>query len=425
MSSINRKLGETEEEFCERIFKAKFIEGWTWKEVADIINNELNYNLSDDAYRKRASRTKSVKLQDTFVTSDDVISNGQLSWGDIKYNSPTYITEEALDSIEHYVELDEVIKERVKLKDERNQINSILRRITREETLKEMVHDAVSLINDKFILPCPKPDELQKLKNTSPTREAILQLSDVHYGIEIDNYWNKYNPEICKQRLAQLRDKVIINCKKNRVMTLHITNLGDLISGRIHTPLRINSRMDVVTQTQHISEILAEFIADLSHHIPEIKYYDCLDNHSRIEPIKENSLNLESLARFTAWYLKERLKEFKNVTIYDVNKYAPDIIDFETLGHKVIAVHGDKDKPNKVIQNLSLMTQEHYDLVLTSHRHHFSADEVNQTLLLSNGSVMGTDDFAEKLRLSANPSQNLIIVTEDNVMDTFYRIVLN
>ena len=432
MNNFSRRINETEEEFCERIFKAKFIEGWTWKEVANIINDELNYNLSDDAYRKRASKIKSVKLQDTFSTSDDVISsdvisNGQLSWGDISYNSSTYITEEALDSIEHYVELDGVIKERVKLKDERNQINSILRRITREETLKEMVHDSISLIDEKFKLNPPKPDVLYKLNknNVEEHRHAILQLSDVHYGAIIDNYWNKYNPEICKSRLEQLRDKVIVNCKKNMVSKLYIANLGDLISGRIHAQLRINSRMDVVTQTQQISELIAEFIADLSHYIPEIEYYDCLDNHSRIEPIKENSLSLESLARFTAWYLKERLKEFKNVKIVDTNKFAPDIINFEVLGHKIIAVHGDKDKPTNVIQHLSLMTHDHYDLVLTSHRHHFSADEVNQTLLLSNGSVMGTDEYAEKLRLNAYPSQNLIIVSKENIMDTFYRIVLN
>ena len=406
IDEFKRELGETEEEFCARIFKLKFIESLTWREVADIINSELNKNLSGDAYRKREKAMRE-RPEDEY---------NQLSWN---LSTPS----EQVSSIDDYeYELDEIVKERQKIKDERVQINSILRRITREDTLKEMVHDAVSLMDEKFRL---EPTSSDILFTPDDDRQAILQLSDLHYGIEINNYWNKYNPEICKHRLSVLKDRIIEKCIRQNISTLYVINLGDLIAGRIHTPLRINSRMDVVSQTQQISELVAQFLGDLSSYVINIEYYDCLDNHSRVEPIKENSLNLESLARFTAWYLKERLRSIKNIHINDVNEFAPDIINFEVLGHKVIAVHGDKDKPNKVIQNLSLMTQQHYDLVLTSHRHHFSADEVNQTLLLSNGSMMGTDEFAEQLRLTADPSQNLIIVTKDNVMEVLYRIVLN
>ena len=406
IDEYKRGQEETEEEFCARIFRLKFIDGLTWRNVADIINSELNKNLSGDAYRKREKAMRDRPVDEY----------NQLSWD---LSTPN----EQIAEIDNYeYELDKIIEERQKIKDERVQINSILRRITRENTLKEMVVDAVSLMNDKFKLE-PVYSDIMYMSESS--KQAILQLSDLHYGIEINNYWNKYNPEICKHRLSVLRDRIIEKCAKENISKLYVINLGDLIAGRIHTPLRINSRMDVVSQTQQISELIAQLLADLSTYIDVIEYYDCLDNHSRVEPIKENSLNLESLARFTAWYLKERLKQFKSIHINDVNEFAPDIINFEVLGHKVIAVHGDKDKPHKAIQNLSLMTHQHYDLVLTSHRHHFSADEVNQTLLLSNGSMMGTDEFAEQLRLTADPSQNLIVVTEDSVMDVLYRIVLN
>ena len=398
--NFKKSMDETEEEYCARIFRARFTDGLTWKEVANIINTELNKDLGEDAYRKKASK---------IIPPYNIKSN---------WNSGVCEVEQS--TLTDDLELDEVLKERQKIKDERNQINSIFRRITREETLKEMVKDAVSLMDEKFKLnPIESKNDFSLAK-----KQAILQLSDLHYGIEINNYWNKYNPEICKHRLSQLRDKIIELCVKENISKLFVINLGDLISGRIHTPLRINSRMDVVTQTQQISELVAQFLSDLSTYV-SIEYYDCLDNHSRVEPIKENSLDLESLARFIAWYLKERLKEFKAITIHDVNTFAPDIINFDVFGHKIIAVHGDKDKPNKVIQNLSLMTKEHYDLVLTSHRHHFSADEVNETLLVSNGSMMGTDEFAEKLRLNSQPSQNLIVVSKNNVMDVLYRIVLD
>lgn len=401
---FKRDADESEEAFCERVFKYKDFYALTWKDVAEIINNELNLDLSSDAYRKRAY--KNVQNQyNTFVEND-----GQYSL----FEQPEFLESDV------EFEIDELIKEKQKLKDERVQINSLIRRITREDTLKEMVKDAVSLMNDKFLL---IPNKIKE-KNNESNKIAILQLSDLHYGIEINNYWNKYDTQICCDRLSKLLLEVKEKCEKNNVSKLIIVNLGDLIAGRIHTPLRINSRLDVVTQTQHVAELLAQFISILSETL-DIEYFDCLDNHSRIEPIKENNIDLESLSRFVGWYLKERLRDFANVKINVDNTFAPDIIAFSVFNHKVIGVHGDKDKPSGVIQNLSLMTQQHYDLVLTSHRHHFSADEVNQTLLLSNGSIMGTDEYAEKLRLSAKASQNLIIVSEENVMDTFYRIVLN
>ena len=67
-------------------------------------------------------------------------------------------------------------------------------------------------------------------------------------------------------------------------------------------------------------------------------------------------------------------------------------------------VHGHKDKPEKVVDNLILMTKQDYELILTSHLHHFSCDEKNEVLVVSNSSLMSTDDYAAKLRLSAKPS---------------------
>ena len=37
---------------------------------------------------------------------------------------------------------------------------------------------------------------------------------------------------------------------------------------------------------------------------------------------------------------------------------------------------------------------------------------------------MGTDNYAESLRLDSAPSQNIIIVTEDNVAETIHRVIL-
>ena len=119
-------------------------------------------------------------------------------------------------------------------------------------------------------------------------------------------------------------------------------------------------------------------------------------------------------------YLKTRLP---NIAYID-NIYSDDIVTFEVLGHKVCGVHGHKDKQKSIINNLTTLTQQHFDMILSAHMHHFSADEQNDTLLISNSSLMGTDDYALSLRLNGSPSQNLIIVTKEYVAKEILRIVV-
>ena len=313
----------------------------------------------------------------------------------------------------------ELKKEKVRLSDERVQNNAYVRRLAREETIKEIALEAAKEIGKKvhLKLPAERIAPLNKEHN-----EAILCISDWHYGIEICNPWNYYNTEVAMDRIAKLKEKTIEYCNKNGVKTLHIFNLSDLIAGRIHLTIRLQSRIDVITQIMQVSELLAEFINDLSHHF-NIEYYSCNDNHSRVEPNKEDSLDLESLCRITDWYLRNRLESNSRVNI-NANEFGPDIISANVNGHTVLGVHGDHDKPNSAIANLTNFTSQKCELIVAGHRHHFSADELCNTILLCNGSVMGTDSYAHDLRLRSKPSQNLIIVSQENVMEALYIIVL-
>ena len=50
---------------------------------------------------------------------------------------------------------------------------------------------------------------------------------------------------------------------------------------------------------------------------------------------------------------------------------------------------------------------------------------VSNNLLISNSSLMGTDDYAQSLRLTAKPSQNLIILGKNNPIECIYNIRLD
>ena len=383
---FKRQPNEKFNDYKIRLYELKYSDGLTWKDISSLIEDQYGICLSPDACRNQARRLRNKNNYEEQLNPDDALFNIQ--------------------------------KEKVKVRDERIQVNAIIRRISREETLKEIAKDAVEVIKDSKPLNFPDFIEIDDADGI-----GILHLSDWHYGLELDSYWNAYNPEIARERIVNLRNKVCEKLLKNHIRELFVINTGDMISGNIHLQLRLNSRIDVITQTIEVSELLAEFINDLSNNFI-IKYADCLDNHSRIEPKKADSLDLESLARITSWYLKERLKDNNNVTFIG-NRISNDVITFNVYGFNVCAVHGHKDKPERIAEHMILMNKENYDLILTSHYHHFSADEKNETIILGNSSLMGTDDFAEKLRVSSRPSQNLIISTQDNVVDSIFRILVD
>lgn len=382
--------GESDEDYRFRIYALKESNNLCWEEIAQIINNETGESYSESKYRKE--------------------------WKNYRRG---YQDRDAEDSVSP--EVDEVMakhialeKEKVRLSDLRTQTRADIRRLAREETCKEIAVETAKIMNAK------KQLAVTPIKDTTGNA-AIIPIHDWHYGIEIDTPFNAYNPEICVARVNEFLNNIFYRCDKNNVTKVYVANLGDMIAGMIHLQIRLESRYDVITQIMNVSEIIAEFLSKLAERY-EVHYVDCLDNHSRIDPNKKTAMALESLARITTWYLRERLGD--GVEFHD-NFWGPDICSFECKGFNIIGVHGDKDKPATIIDKLSTFTKEHYDLVISAHLHHFSADESNETMLISGGSLMGTDDFATSLRLSSKPSQNIIIVTDDNVCDSLYRVVLH
>ena len=381
--ALDAKTFTSQQEGVEYLCSLKTSLGLTWEDIADISSQVFGTTYKEGYFRRNYG--DAVKLQ------------------------------EAEDQYEE--KLLTLKKERVKLSDERCQNNAYIRRLAREDTIKEIALTYAEKMSSKKMLDIPEfIDEPSK-------RDAILCISDWHYGIEVENALNKFSPEICKQRVSKLTSKTLQHCRAYGIKHLNLLNLGDMIAGRIHLQLRLESRIDTITQIMEVSEILAEMITKLSSEL-KVDYYSCTDNHSRLEPNKADSLELETLARITDWYLKSRLNNNPNVT-FNANPFGPDIITFKCKGHNIAAVHGDADTPTAAATSIARLTRSTYDLVLLAHRHHFAADELNETLVVSNSSLLGVDQYSFRLRLSAQPSQNLIVVSEDNVTESIHRIALS
>lgn len=361
----------------------------TFYDITDEMNERFNHSYSEGYWRRRYHSLASDILEE--VSADEN-------------------KDDALMALK---------LERYKLADERTQANAYYRRLSREQTIKEIAIEVADKISSKKILP-----QFDIAHRANDSKEAILCISDWHYGMDFTNYWNNYNPDIARERIVKLQDMVTKTIVDEGISRLHIVNLGDMIAGRIHLTIRLESRIDVITQTIEVSEILAEFVHALSQYA-KIDYYDCADNHSRLEPNKKEALNLETLQRIIPWYLQTRLSNQNDITIHTNNRYGEDIINFNIFDYKIAGVHGNKDRPIDVVNNINLLTKEHFDMILTAHLHHFSADEKDDTLIISNGSLMGTDTYSKNLRLYSRPSQNLIIATPNNCFYSLERMVLD
>lgn len=375
--------------YVNRLIVNKINYQLTWQDISDLVFQNFNVRKAESTYRRKGKLIENT----SYDNKDDLT--------DILF---------------------EIKKERIKLSEERVQTNAYIRQLAREDTLKEIAVSVASTIDDKFKLKFSYQGSYNNGKRT-----AILEVSDWHYGININNPWNVYNPEEARKRVSRLIDQVTYYCNLFDIQQICVLNLGDLIAGRIHLTLRLESRIDTITQIIEVSELLAQMLAEFSNRGFIIDYYDCVDNHSRLEPNKKESIDLESLSRITHWYLKTRLTDFaaENAINIHENEFGQEIITCECNGYKVGGVHGHNDHPNQVINNITTLIQQHFDLICTAHLHHFSADEDNETRLVSNGSLMGTDTLAQKIRKNSRPSQNLIIVSEKSVTEAIIPIMVD
>lgn len=319
------------------------------------------------------------------------------------------VTSDNADDISNEIEekLRTLFKEQTKYRD----IMNAYRRSLRNEARVEVLVDAIKTsVKELEALPKVKSLPLTNLNNN----EAVLLISDLHIGVECDNFYNTYNSKVASERLSKLANETIKYCARNKVKRLNILNLGDLIHGIIHTSARVEQEMDVISQVMTASELLAETLNLLQNAAPEVVYRSCSDNHSRMLSNKHESIEQENLFRLVDWYLQERLKgtkiEFKNDNI-DVSIGKFDLMN----GKKMVFCHGHNCNINTAVQMMNGATREFVDYVCMGHYHCEKVKSFQGSRVIVNGSIVGTEQYALSKGLFSKPSQILMIFENDSL----------
>lgn len=316
----------------------------------------------------------------------------------------------------------DIRKEKQKLFDQRREYNKLLISDARAEHLNdELLHIAENL-NKKYPL-----IQLDKYKQGNTKREALLALSDWHYGMVTDNIWNTYNTDICKQRVEKLVFKVIDYLELNRIDMLHIVLLGDAAHGGCHVSCRVKSEEDVCDQIMHVSEIMAEAINKISACVSHITVYSCYGNHLRTIQNKKDSVDSDNLEKLIPWWLKQRLKDNSKIDI--VESEYKEFTRIDVCGYHVCCVHGNLDSFKNLGSTINTIFSRKFgetiDYTISGDKHHleeFEQFDIENILIRS---LCGTDDYANGKRLYSKPGQTLMIFNLEDGREATYHIPLN
>lgn len=299
----------------------------------------------------------------------------------------------------------ELEKEKVKFQDQKREYKALLRTDARFDHLVDEMNKSIAKLNTTN----PLVNKYEGIFDNNDSTESVVILSDWHFGIEEENYWNKINIKIAKERVNTLKEHIIKYAKRHNVKILHVELLGDLINGFLHLGTRVANEEDVIDQSMHCAELIGQLLNELAVKIPNIKVYSTIGNHGRCSPNLKESISSENFERLIPWYLNGRLKS--NVELME-NTYEDDIIVYKFLNETIVAVHGHNDKIGSAISDLSEMLKIFPTECHLGHYHAYQEFDKHSMTTTVNGTLSGVDSYAKAIRKTSQAIQVMMIYNE-------------
>ena len=404
--ALSRREGESIAEHHKRLVRGKLVD----KTLSDYDYSELSKYVYGKEYAPDVARRMMYGSRKTL----DLLENERIN-GTTDKNVLNEIDEKLI----------ELRKERQRFFDQRREYNKLLSADGRKEYMYDRLIAAAEDLYDTVgnvyrETNCENDDEYSD-------NEAVLVFSDWHYGMIADNVFNKYNTEICVQRITRVVQEAVKRIQLHQCRKLHIVVLGDLIHGGIHASVRVASEELVCDQLMQASEILAQSIDYLSQFVNETVVYITYGNHARTIQNKKDNIHHDNMERIVPWWLEQRLFRNENVSI------APDtqmeFLFVSAAGHDLCASHGDIDSVKSSPRMLTTLFGKQYgkdiEYILLGDKHHMeSFEELGVTSMIC-GALCGTDDYANDKRLYSTPSQLLLIFNPVDGLDAEYRLKCN
>ena len=369
--SLKKLSDETQDQYFYRICKMKDSLGFTWPQIAEIMNDELGCDKGESAYRKDWAA-----FQRIFNANADKLV------GDTKY----------LDEIkEAKYELE---KERQKLYATKVEANRNLRHESRKELFYENIKNSIET------LPMPKIVAGNSSYIIDYNRTYLLAIADIQGGAKFKVANNEYSLAICEERFNKLLDMVIEYIQYHEINRLHIVELADSVQGILRlTDLKLNET-SVVEATITVSRLIAGFLNTLSAYCYIDYYHTPTSNHSQLRQIgsKASELALEDMEYVIGNYIHDMLIDNNRVSVHLNDGY--DYIEIPIFDFNIMAMHGHTIKNlDTALRDLSATHRKLIDYIIVGHFHNGKVipgneHESHDTEVLMCPSFQGTDPYA-------------------------------
>lgn len=396
---LKRRDEETPLSYIKRLgeLKDSGIINMTWDELAKVFNRELRENgeeFTESAYRKKYALMKKFnnEFQSVVVNSAEVNELKELRR--------------------------ELEKEKVKIRDERNEYRKLIRDEARKESYKEQFIRSVEEAAGRNPVPYSQENHRPIIRGNSV---VVVPLTDIHLGIQIHNYWNDYDEDVFRHMLDNYCDRVIEIAVRHGAEDA-VVLCSETMSGLIHESLRIQNNQDLIDQFLNVTDYICDFLYKLSFHFNNIDFYVAPGNHSRINPKKDQGLAKENMDCLLIPFIRAKMQNYQNIHTHE-NDVDSSIALFDVMGVKVAFVHGDKDVPGSAVKNISNMVGYKPDIIVMGHLHYNMYTTDNNTKIIQSGSFVGPDEYSVSRRLIGKPEQTVFIVN-DNGLDCIYDIQL-
>lgn len=386
--SIKRRDGESYLAYAKRITNGK-VDGTLDIDYVEWGNALIDKEYSSDNFRK------------SFYVISEMLKNIDIEVED------NFTEDDLLRELEN--KKIELQKEKIKFQDQRNAFNKLIRERARQEELNELI---VSTINNNL----PKLNYIHK--EVVPTdNDLMVSLNDIHYGIWIDNAWNTYNSDVCRDMFEEYLDKIIQIQKRHNSQNCYVCANGDLISGISHKVIQLENKENVVQQLMGVSELISNFLYELSQHFDNVIFSSVAGNHSRLDK-KDDSPKDERLDDLVEFYLKARLQNVKNIHIND-DKLDTSIYLLNIRGKNYLNSHGDYDDSNYKVLSLVSMVDKPVYAVCLGHKHRNKSDYIQNIKLIMAGSFQSTDSYCVQKRIVGQPQQLVCVCDENGIVCSY------
>lgn len=377
---INEYVKRKEESITSysiRLYKNRKNYGLTFQECGDLLNEVSGEDFSEAKWRRPVQHY--LEIQEY-----------------LEQENPTGVDNNLLEEIE--LEKIELQKQQMKMRDQKREMTSKIRRLARLEHLEDYLKEVTEELE-----PVSLPVEQQQENNGS---EAMVVLSDWHLGAEHNGRFNKFNSDVARYRINKVKQKTYDKVKKEEIQTLHIANLGDMVHGIIHVSTKIQSEEDVIQQVITASEYLKDFIGTFLQEGIYVKYYNVIGNHGRVTPSKNDVAGIEeNFEKLILTILDTAFSQYLN---YESIGCQDGLIETEIVGKKFILTHGNFDKNTNAAHRLPQLLGYVPDYIISGHIHHSTSKDFGVTEHIVNPSLIGADDYATGGRFGGKAGQKYI-----------------